>query len=224
MRPDEADWAMVGAYFVQLILQDSIPVWFANGTRYKFAWRSNMMAVIWNPSIRKSTGIFVPYFISQLEAEKVTFGFGVCPGQAVLGGFINWVGVEKFTASDGSYTKIYVLVSFNLSTYQFQVSDIPEELRDVLPSPFHISQLVEVDDLGYQLAHKLQVYDLISEEFQNVGRSLSEEGHRSDNLQHNLQECSGCSKEGRGIWGLWYMVLTLPAIITLSAAVTPNKQ
>nr|GEZ82789.1 F-box domain-containing protein [Tanacetum cinerariifolium] len=28
--------------------------------------------------------------------------------------------------------------------------------------------IVEVDDLGYQLAHKLQVYDPISEEFQKV--------------------------------------------------------
>ncbi|GJW68091.1 phospholipase-like protein [Tanacetum coccineum] len=39
VRLHEADWAMVGAYFVQIILQDSILVWYANGTKYKFAWR-----------------------------------------------------------------------------------------------------------------------------------------------------------------------------------------
>ncbi|GJS34649.1 hypothetical protein Tco_0533031 [Tanacetum coccineum] len=35
----EARWAMVGAYFVQILLQDSIPVWYADGSRYKVAWR-----------------------------------------------------------------------------------------------------------------------------------------------------------------------------------------
>ncbi|GJW18664.1 hypothetical protein Tco_0026100 [Tanacetum coccineum] len=39
VRPHEADWAMVGAYFVQLILQDSITVRYANEARYKVAWR-----------------------------------------------------------------------------------------------------------------------------------------------------------------------------------------
>ena len=37
-RPPEADWAMVTAYFVQLILQDSVPVWYANGDKYKISW------------------------------------------------------------------------------------------------------------------------------------------------------------------------------------------
>ncbi|PWA66519.1 phospholipase-like protein [Artemisia annua] len=37
-RPAEADWAMVTPYFVQLLLQDSIPVWYANGDKYKIHW------------------------------------------------------------------------------------------------------------------------------------------------------------------------------------------
>ncbi|GKD46973.1 hypothetical protein Tco_1271618, partial [Tanacetum coccineum] len=37
-RPHEADWAMVGAYFVQLLLQDSIPSWYADGSLYKVSW------------------------------------------------------------------------------------------------------------------------------------------------------------------------------------------
>lgn len=37
-RPDDADWTMVTAYFVQLLLQDSIPVWYANGEKYKMTW------------------------------------------------------------------------------------------------------------------------------------------------------------------------------------------
>ena len=37
-RPVDADWAMVTAYFVQLLLQDSIPIWYANGEKYKIPW------------------------------------------------------------------------------------------------------------------------------------------------------------------------------------------
>ena len=37
-RPQDADWTMVTAYFVQLLLQDSIPVWYANGEKYKIPW------------------------------------------------------------------------------------------------------------------------------------------------------------------------------------------
>ncbi|GJR57857.1 phospholipase-like protein, partial [Tanacetum coccineum] len=38
VRPHDADWAMVGGYFVQLLLQDSIPSWYADGTMYKVSW------------------------------------------------------------------------------------------------------------------------------------------------------------------------------------------
>ncbi|GJV23420.1 hypothetical protein Tco_1376115 [Tanacetum coccineum] len=37
-RPRDADWAMVGVYFVQLLLQDSILSWYADGTLYKVSW------------------------------------------------------------------------------------------------------------------------------------------------------------------------------------------
>lgn len=37
-RPVDADWCMVTAYFVQLLLQDSIPIWYANGEKYKISW------------------------------------------------------------------------------------------------------------------------------------------------------------------------------------------
>ncbi|GKC45884.1 hypothetical protein Tco_1063606, partial [Tanacetum coccineum] len=38
VRPHDTDWAMVGGYFVQFLLKDSIPLWYADGTRYKVAW------------------------------------------------------------------------------------------------------------------------------------------------------------------------------------------
>ncbi|GKA92494.1 phospholipase-like protein [Tanacetum coccineum] len=38
VRPHDTDWAMVGGYFVQLLLQDSIPSWYADVTMYKVSW------------------------------------------------------------------------------------------------------------------------------------------------------------------------------------------
>ncbi|GKA37304.1 F-box domain containing protein [Tanacetum coccineum] len=134
-------------------------------------------------------------------------------------------GYEKILGDDGNFSKTYVLVSFDLINHHFQVFEIPQQLRGVLPSPIHISQLkssvvlsrtfsvgdivslcgwdlavdgasvtsfsmlfsiptmhsiklicftnndapiVEVDELGYQLAHTLQLYDPVSEEFRGV--------------------------------------------------------
>ncbi|GKA31520.1 hypothetical protein Tco_0717825 [Tanacetum coccineum] len=62
-------------------------------------------------------------------------------GQAVLGRFIYWVGYERILGDDGNFAKTYVLVSFVLINHHFQVFEIPQQLRDVLPSPIHISQL-----------------------------------------------------------------------------------
>ncbi|GJU29753.1 F-box domain containing protein [Tanacetum coccineum] len=160
-RPHDADWAMVGAYFVQLLLQDSIPSWYADGSLYKVSWydveevfmpinetnqhwclahlhirtglvtfydsgltydlewrecymrnvnhnfnstplntnlnfssvfpiatcdglwcfsyADNFMAIIWNPSIMKSIAVFIPYFTSQVETQRIVLGFGVRP-------------------------------------------------------------------------------------------------------------------------------------------------
>ncbi|GJT46158.1 hypothetical protein Tco_0954873 [Tanacetum coccineum] len=63
-------------------------------------------------------------------------------GQAVVGGKIFWVGSEKFYGDDGISYKLYMLVSFDLITHQFQVIDMPEEMLvgQYLP-PYYISQL-----------------------------------------------------------------------------------
>lgn len=61
-RPDEADWAMVTAYFVQLILQESVPVWYANGDKYKIHWADvEQVLLVLLVFIRWST--FEPYII-----------------------------------------------------------------------------------------------------------------------------------------------------------------
>ncbi|GJV56206.1 F-box domain containing protein [Tanacetum coccineum] len=38
VRPKSANWAMVSSYFVQLLLQNSMPIWYANGETYNLPW------------------------------------------------------------------------------------------------------------------------------------------------------------------------------------------
>ncbi|GJW02068.1 hypothetical protein Tco_1560924 [Tanacetum coccineum] len=37
VRPHNASWAMVSSYFVQLLLQNSMPLWYVNGEMYPIA-------------------------------------------------------------------------------------------------------------------------------------------------------------------------------------------
>ncbi|GJU97776.1 phospholipase-like protein, partial [Tanacetum coccineum] len=39
VRPQDADWAMVGGYCMHLLLQDTIPLWYLDGSRYKVVSR-----------------------------------------------------------------------------------------------------------------------------------------------------------------------------------------
>ncbi|GKD41024.1 hypothetical protein Tco_1261231 [Tanacetum coccineum] len=59
-----------------------------------------------------------------------------------MGGKISWVGLEEFYSDDGISYNIYMLVSFDLITYQFQVIDMLEQMlvQEFLP-PYYISHL-----------------------------------------------------------------------------------
>ncbi|GJS28099.1 F-box domain containing protein [Tanacetum coccineum] len=99
-------------------------------------------------------------------------------------------GYKKILGDDGFLAKTYVLVSFDLINHHFQVFEIPQPPRDDLavdgssvtsfsmifsiPTTNSVKLIgftnndaptIEVDELGYQLAHTLQVYDPVSEEF-----------------------------------------------------------
>ncbi|PWA59464.1 F-box domain-containing protein [Artemisia annua] len=173
-----------------LQLQTLKPIASSEGV-WCFTYGSNMMVVLWNPSIKISVGIFVPSFLNQPDSPKMVIGFGVRPdtldptilkinypyygqgpwyvsvytlstrrwenlendhlphetirikrsGQAVVGGKIFWVGSKKFVYNDGNSYKQYMIVSFDLVSHQFQVQDIPELIRFIVPPPFYISQL-----------------------------------------------------------------------------------
>ncbi|GKE05275.1 F-box domain containing protein [Tanacetum coccineum] len=62
-------------------------------------------------------------------------------GLAVVGSCIFWGCSKTFFNDDGSSYKLYMLVSFDLINHQFNVLDIPTELKNQLPIPFYISKL-----------------------------------------------------------------------------------
>ncbi|PWA77124.1 F-box domain-containing protein [Artemisia annua] len=55
-----------------------MPVGSCSGITF-FLYGGNVMAVLWNPSLRKSVCIFIPYYTNQIECSKICFGFGVRP-------------------------------------------------------------------------------------------------------------------------------------------------
>ncbi|PWA74692.1 F-box domain-containing protein [Artemisia annua] len=61
-----------------LQLQTLKPIATSEGV-WCFSYGSNMMVVLWNPSIKRSVGIFVPSFLNQPDSPKMVIGFGVRP-------------------------------------------------------------------------------------------------------------------------------------------------
>ncbi|PWA67479.1 F-box domain-containing protein [Artemisia annua] len=61
-----------------LQLQTLKPVASSEGV-WCFTYGSNMMVVLWNPSIKRSVGIFVPSFLNQPDSPKMAIGFGIRP-------------------------------------------------------------------------------------------------------------------------------------------------
>lgn len=68
-RAADADWSMVTAYFVQLLLQDSIPIWYANGEKYKIHWGD--VDQVFMPINEKDKHWFLAHF--EIKTGIVTF-------------------------------------------------------------------------------------------------------------------------------------------------------
>ena len=49
-RPSYADWSIVSSYFLTLLLQDSLPIFYANNEVYKLAWADVERVFISNTS------------------------------------------------------------------------------------------------------------------------------------------------------------------------------
>ncbi|PWA69469.1 phospholipase-like protein [Artemisia annua] len=69
VRLHTADWAMVSGYFVQLLLQNSLPLWYANGERYSIPWSD--VKQVFMPINEMESHWFVARF--EIERGLVTF-------------------------------------------------------------------------------------------------------------------------------------------------------
>ncbi|PWA89912.1 F-box domain-containing protein [Artemisia annua] len=61
--------------------------------------------------------------------------------QANIGRHIYWCGYEKFIGNDASSYKSYVIVSFDMLSYRFQILNIPDHLLRQLPLPFCVTSI-----------------------------------------------------------------------------------
>ncbi|GJW01162.1 hypothetical protein Tco_1556413 [Tanacetum coccineum] len=149
VRPHDADWAMVGGYFVQLLLQDSIPSWYADDTFYKVSW-CDVKEIIAIPE-PLLVWLVAPFCISQLGNNLVLSA--------------------NYHVGDSRLLCAWVLEvdGYSITSYRMIVS---------VPTPFSARLLgfnsdeqpiIEVDDIGYQMDTTLQVYHRTHEEFQNLG-------------------------------------------------------
>ncbi|GJY52080.1 hypothetical protein Tco_0442927 [Tanacetum coccineum] len=84
------------------------------------------MAVLWNPTIRKSVGIPIPNALSSPKGDTY-IGFGSCPDigdQVFVGGFIYWPAFESIRLGGRSN----LIVSFGLKNDEFGEVCLPDRL------------------------------------------------------------------------------------------------
>ncbi|GKE57425.1 probable galacturonosyltransferase 7 isoform X2 [Tanacetum coccineum] len=113
--------------------------------------------VIWNPSIGKSFGIVAPYYDIKSFLET-SYGFGVRPvtndptvvklvfrlqtsTQVVIDKFIYWGAWECTNTDYAKSTISHMVASFDLSTNEFKVVNLPDTLTNELFSSVLVSKL-----------------------------------------------------------------------------------
>nr|GFA82972.1 phospholipase-like protein [Tanacetum cinerariifolium] len=145
VRPHDADWAMVGGYFVQLLLQDSIPSWYADGTMYKVSWCDvEEIIVIHKPLL---VWLVPPFCVTQL-GNSLVLSANYHVGDSRL--LRAWV-LEVYGHSVTSYRMIVnVPTPYSTRSLGFNSDEEP---------------IIKVDDIGYQMDTTLQVYHRTHKEF-----------------------------------------------------------
>ncbi|GJU02935.1 hypothetical protein Tco_1113273 [Tanacetum coccineum] len=71
-RPDNANWAMVSCYFVQILLQNSTPLFYANGDKYTTPWSDvdQIYCPDWSLSMIAETRMTMSGLIGSLESKR----------------------------------------------------------------------------------------------------------------------------------------------------------
>ncbi|GJX62096.1 retrovirus-related pol polyprotein from transposon TNT 1-94 [Tanacetum coccineum] len=113
-----------------LLLQNSMPIWYANGETYNLPWSVALFKLStkhWN---------IVPH--TQVSCHTIRLKWS---SQACIGTMIYWVASERVVSYDGISVKNYMIMSFDMNTEHFALIDIPNTLKNLLPIPFYISKL-----------------------------------------------------------------------------------
>lgn len=183
------------------LLKDSIVVGTSHGLLCLYGNYTDSgkhMAVLWNPSIRKSIGVEVPGGVSDRPYDNV-FGFGVCPvtsdptivkitfinmcatmhyrfsvpwqvqvftlssgtwriipssnlprgsievtsSQVVIDRFLYWAAFVRIATTDGGFQTKKLIVSFDLTTKEFKVIDLPDTFSHRYYTILSISKVKE---------------------------------------------------------------------------------
>ncbi|GKA78945.1 hypothetical protein Tco_0785482 [Tanacetum coccineum] len=70
-RPDNANWAMVSCYFVQILLQNNTPLFYANGDKYATSWSDVDQVIVYVEFTESVILILNPfYFDSAYPCQK----------------------------------------------------------------------------------------------------------------------------------------------------------
>ncbi|GJW70783.1 hypothetical protein Tco_0432754 [Tanacetum coccineum] len=141
------------------VIGSSCGLWCLHG--YK-NWPTEML-VIWNPSIRISVGIVVP-FVSSF-CKMTNFGFGVCPStydptiviisnlpgdsilrvttQVAIGRFIYWFSKDWIVGNDGVWEFQNLILSYDLIAHEFKQVNLPVSIANQVTLDISISKLNE---------------------------------------------------------------------------------
>ncbi|GJY30145.1 phospholipase-like protein [Tanacetum coccineum] len=187
LRPNKKGWimdeAMVGAYFVQILLQDSIPVWYVDGSRYKVTWRDvDQVIMLINETethwclaqLDLPSGVVTFYDSGPTFMRMVNDDFQFTPLTSNLQlSCLSPIGTSEGTFSVGDIVLLcgWVLTVNGASVMSFNMLFSLPTNHSVKLIGFTNTDapIVEVDELGYQLEQTLQIYDLVAKEFRGVG-------------------------------------------------------
>ncbi|PWA85727.1 F-box domain-containing protein [Artemisia annua] len=125
---------------------------------------SDFLAVVWNPSIRRSVGAYVPYATQSQEFEKRPLAFGSIrlkkASQCVVGGHIFRCGYEKLYAND--------VAGGTIASFQCLLNiDTPCQLKLIGFNPNNDPILEVQNPEGF--AKTLGLYNIASGTFHNLG-------------------------------------------------------
>nr|GEW98504.1 phospholipase-like protein [Tanacetum cinerariifolium] len=124
VRPDKADWVIVSSYFVQLLLQKTLPLWYANGERYAISWCDVNQVQL--PNVLEQAHVF-----KKKVKNPSTYSITFCKTDNIpkQGGLCSLLSSSyRMTSQDSEPTRCGDLVDVNKTYEMAELHGILEEL------------------------------------------------------------------------------------------------